>query len=436
MTTATVKNQDSGLVWSKVQPWLVVSAAAFFFFFQFIQINMLNSLSDTIYHYFHTDSQGFAHIAVSYFYGNVLLLFPAGVILDHFSTRKVLLTAMFLLVLATIAFGLSHTVTQAEIARFLCGVTGAFCLLGVVRVASRWFPPTKMAFVVGLAITFAMTGGMVAQTPVSELVQHYGFTQTIMIDAALGVVFFVIMLLFLRDYPAGKQPEKSSSAFSLRQFFTSLSIVVRNRQNWLAGLYASLINLPVFLLGASAADMYLQEMSHLTLHDASLVSEGLFIGLIIGCPLFGWWSDRIHRRKLPMFVGVVLSIMVIVAIMSFPQATFISQLALFFLLGLSISSQTIAYPLVAESNCEKLTGSANAIASLLIMSGGFLIPVFTYMLNSHWNHKLVNGVPWYGLADFHHAFMMMPIAFAVALLVTFFLKETHCKSYSERSEGA
>ena len=424
---------DQRSFWAIIQPWLVVSAAAFFFFFVFIQVNMLNSLSDTIYQYFQTDVQGFSRIAVSYFYGNVLLLFPAGVILDHFSTRRVLLLSMFLLVIATVLFGFSETVTQAALARFVCGLTGAFCLLGVVRVASRWFPPTKMAFVVGLAITFAMIGGMVAQTPVSELVQHFGFVKTIMIDAAVGAVFFVFMFCFLKDYPKGERPSSFAERFSLCAFFRVLFTVMKNPQNWFAGLYASLINLPVFLLGASSADMYLQQVSHLSLRSASLVSEGLFIGLIIGCPLFGWWSDKMQKRKFPMVVGAVLSLIVIVVMMSAPEAHFVTQLILFFLLGFFISSQTIAYPLVAESNSEQLTGSANAVASFLIMSGGFLIPMFTYLLNRHWSHKMIDGVPWYSLSDFHHAFMMMPIAFLLSLLVTCFLKETHCRSFSDRS---
>ena len=423
-------------IWSVIQPWVVVSAAAVFFFFVFIQVNMLNSLSDSIYKYFHTDIQGFSQIAVSYFYGNVLLLFPAGVILDHFSTRRVLLLSMALLVLATVAFGLSTTVSQAVLARFLSGLTGAFCLLGVVRIASRWFPPNKMAFVVGLAITFAMFGGMVAQTPVSILVLKFGFVHTVMIDAAIGAAFFVFMFLFLKDVPEGEKKQPVSERFNAITFFRILFTVMKNPQNWLAGLYASLINLPVFLLGASSADMYLQQVSHLSLRSASVVSEGLFIGLIIGCPLFGWWSDKINKRKFPMYVGAILSLLVIVIMMLFPGASFTVQMTLFFLLGLFISSQTIAYPLVAESNSEKLTGSANAVASFLIMSGGFLIPFFTYLLNQHWAHHLVNGVPMYSVSDYRHAFMMMPIAFLASFLVTLFLKETHCKSFSERTAAS
>ena len=133
-----------------------------------------------------------------------------------------------------------------------------------------------------------------------------------------------------------------------------------------------------------------------------------------------------------MFVGALVSIVVMLLIMSHPQVGFTMQLTLFFLLGLFISSQTIAYPLVAESNSEKVTGSANAIASFLIMSGGFLIPMFTRLLNSHWDHQLIGGEPLYQVSDFHHAFMMMLVAFILSFVVTFFLKETRCQHYSEQ----
>jgi len=434
MSLDALECQMSNSIWSRLKPWVAVSAAAVFFFFQFIQINMLNSLGGALYSYFNTDSSGIAMIATSYFYGNVLLLIPAGIVLDRCSTRRVLLIVVSVLILSIVGFAMAHTVMQALIARFVCGVTGAFCLLGVVRVASRWFPPSRMAFVIGLAITFAMTGGMVAQTPMSELVQHYGVFTTLMVDAGLGCFFLLFMFLFLKDYPAGQEQEVSSGEFDYKAFVLDFVSVLKNAQNWLAGLYASLINLPVFLLGGFALDQYLGQVAHLPLHDASVVSEMFFIGLIIGCPLFGWLSDKIQRRKMPMIVGSILSIIVMLLIMHYPYVSFAAQQGLFFLLGLSISSQTIAYPLVAESNSKKLTGSANSIASFLIMSGGFTITWFTRLLNSHWDHSYSGATPMYKLSDFHNAFMMMLVAFILSLIISFLLKETNCKGLQEPAE--
>ncbi|OGT25409.1 MAG: MFS transporter [Gammaproteobacteria bacterium RIFCSPLOWO2_02_FULL_42_14] len=424
---------------SRIQPWIVIFSASLFFFFEFMQVNMFNALNPSLFKAFHlTNATQLGQLSAGYMYANVLFLFPAGMILDRFPTRKIILLAMSFCVLCALLFSFTTALWQAEICRLITGIGGSFCLLSCVRLASRWFPPKHMALVVGLIVTFAMVGGMTAQTPFTKSVELLGWRNTLRIDAAIGFCMLIIIALFVRDFPPGTQTlfDKAHASLEKIGFWHALTRVTANLQNWLAGAYTSLINLPIFLLGSTWGSWYLMQTKHQTADSASWITMMIFVGMIIGSPVIGEISDLIERRKLPMILGAIASFAVIIAIMYLPHLSFGSLMFLFFLLGFVISSQVIGYPLVAESNPAILTGTAEGLASMLIMGGGLAIPLFPALLNLHWNHVIQNGIPLYTTENYHLAFMIMPIAFVIALGIAFVIKDTRCHALEESSTTA
>ena len=70
-----------------------------------------------------------------------------------------------------------------------------------------------------------------------------------------------------------------------------------------------------------------------------------------------------------------------------------------------------------------------SIDSLCIMSSGFIVPpLFGWLMERASTHNTVNGVAIYTAQDFNSAMWIMPISFIIALLITFFMRETYCKA--------
>ena len=409
-----------------LQPWVVCFSGALFFFFEFMQVNMFNAVAPGIMRTFHLQALEISHLSAGYFYANVLFLSSAGMILDRISTRKLLITAMTLIVIATVCFAQSVAFWQAMVCRLVTGMGGAFCLLSCVRLASRWFPPRRMALVVGLIVTFAMSGGMVAQTPFTLAVDAFGWRNTLLLDAGLGVVMLLIIIAKVKDYPSESAAYVSSHHQALQQlgWRQSLWRVLTNSQNWLGGIYTSLMNLPIFVLGALWGSLYLVQVRHLTRVDASYVNSMLFIGTIVGSPVLGWLSDHISRRRLPMLIGAGLALILMSWLILAPSLSLFELLTLFFLIGFITSTQIISYPLIAESNPSFLVGSAEGIASTLIMAGGFMQTAFALLISYRWNHLIVDQIPVYSPHDYALAMAIMPIGFIIALLAAYKVKET------------
>lgn len=63
------------------------------------------------------------------------------------------------------------------------------------------------------------------------------------------------------------------------------------------------------------------------------------------------------------------------------------------------------------------------------MASGFIFqPLFGWMMQLQWDHQMVNGVPVYSANDFNNAMWIIPIAFVIGLVISFFIKETYCRS--------
>lgn len=415
-----------------VLAWVVVFAAALYFFFEFIQMNMFNALDHSLMLVFHTDAVGLGKLSANYFYGNILFLFIAGMVLDRFSTKRLILTAMAVSIICVFCFSGATHLWQAQVARFVTGLAAAFCFLSCVRLASRWFPPKRMALAIGGVVTFAMLGGLVAQTPMTLLANDYGWRMALRIDGIFGIFLFIIIILCVRDYPMGGRKAFHDEEAAVRGDKLShvIARVLGRLQNWLGGLYTSLMNLPVMLLGGIWGVPYLIHVRHLSAVDASFVTSMIFLGLIFGAPALGWLSDKWSLRKLPMIIGALVSIVVACAII-LPQHLDLHVLeVLFFVLGFVTAAQVISYPLIAESNPGKFIGAAEGLAATIIMAGGLMQPVFAWVLQWSWHGQYAGHLPVYSAADYVTAMWIIPVAFLVALLISLCLKETHAKSFS------
>lgn len=421
--------QEKSSCMSSLQPWIVVVSATSFFFFIFVQMNIFNAISPYMIKDLGFTTSQLGMLSACYFYANTLLVFPAGILLDRISVKKSLMCSLAVASAVTYVFSIASDFYVMAICRFLLGVVGSFCFVSCVKLATRWFPPTKMALVVGVIVTIAMIGGMVAQAPMTMVVDSFGWRHGLLSNVFLGMVFFFLVAILVHDYPKGLKEKllQQKDAAPAVSMLASLKKTVLNIQNWYSGIYISALNLPTFVIGTTWGSMYLMQAQNLTRAQSSVVISAMYIGLIIGSPLAGLVSDKLGRRKMPMIVGAILSFLVILTIIYVPNLSATAFTALFCLFGIVSSAQVIGYPLITESNTPEVAATATGIGSTLILAGGMLIPSFGWLMGLNWNHTMVDGLPVYSQSDYRLAMMMLVAAYVVSLIVSILAKETHCE---------
>ncbi len=406
-----------------IQAVLVCFSASLFFAYELMQLHMLNAITPMLMADLKFVATDLGILGSTYILADVLFLLPAGMILDRFSVRKVVLVALGFCVLGTVGLAYSHTLFEACVCHFFSGIGNAFCFLSCMLLCSRWFPARWHALVMGVMLTMGLLGGVIAQTPFSLLAQAFTWREALLIDAALGLVIFALIYLFVVD--AKKEIKATASEIP---FWPAIKRAVMNGQNIACGIYTGMMNLPVMLLGAMWGSLFLIQVHGMSLVEAAFVTSMVCMGTIVGCPLVGFISDKMTKRKPVMLAGAISSLAIFALILLAKEPDTIIFSILFFALGLTTSTQVLSYPLITENNPPELTGTSMGISGILIMGLALVLqPISGMLIDYGWDGKLVDGIRFYSSSDFMRSFMIFPIGFVISILLAFVIVEKERK---------
>ena len=93
-------------------------------------------------------------------------------------------------------------------------------------------------------------------------------------------------------------------------------------------------------------------------------------------------------------------------------------------------ARSTGYPTVAESNPKILTATAVSVISFTAIAGYPISQqLFGYLLDAGNDSRIINNIHVYSAADYNRAFMILPVAFIIGLIVSLFIRETYCKGH-------
>ena len=408
--------------------WLVTIIVSLFFFYEFGLGTVFNSLSKPIMESYQLSVVSLGFLSSLYFYSDILFLIPAAILLDKYSPKTCIITALLICSTGIIAVSVAHDFYTLAISRLLMGFGGSFSLVGCIRIATNWFPAKKLGFVIGIIIAIGMLGGWFAQHPLALLVNYLDWRSALLVVGILGFVIVLLIALFVRSTPKKLRELRTVQKKSLRNMPVKniIKMALSNPQTWYCAFYTGLINVATFMLGGLWANEYLTHAKNgFNALDAASITGFLFLGMIVGFPFWGFISERLQKRKSPMIAGSILSIITIFLIM-FSPGNIIWFSFLFFALGFTTSAQTIAYPVVGEINSMNVTSTATSIVSInsLLWGGVIAEPLFAYLmlLGGKLFHTSINNA-----IVFQFAIWIVPVAFILSLVFSLLIKETYCQ---------
>ena len=368
-----------------------------------------------------------------YFYAYASMQIPVGLLLDRFGARKLLTLATFLCAIGSFTFANAHNLQLAEIGRTLTGFGSAFAAVGGMSLIARWFPPRRFAFMIGILLTIAMLGAAAGEAPLAIIIAHLGWRGTLNLLAAIGLALCILIVIIVRDHP----PEQPDIMKPQTQdgFITGLKYVIRNPQSWLASIYAGLIFLPTTAFAALWGVPFLITAYGLSRPVAALYVSLIFIGWAVGAPINGFISDYMRRRKPPMIVGAVGSLISLTSAIYFNMPIFLLVSCLF-AFGFFSSGFVTAFSLVREINPHRFSATSLGFTNMMNMVGGAVAqPLIGVILDHHWAGLKIHGVRFFSVSAYHNALMVIPISLLIALLILPFIKETYCRSFESITDS-
>ncbi|MDR3490869.1 MAG: MFS transporter [Gammaproteobacteria bacterium] len=414
-------------------PWLICSIGMLFYCYNYFLRVSPSVMQHDLMQNLHISASQFGNLAAFYYYAYTPMQIPVGMIYDRFGARLVLFFACLFALLGLGIFISANNLLMASLGRFLIGFGTAFAYIGVLKLASLWLAPNRFATVAGLTTAFGMASAIFSDLYLTKFVQLLGYKNALYSALMVGVVLSFFILIFMRNKPKQElsQAGTSASPMTIKQLFTALNVVLANPQMWLIGLIGCLFYLPASVFLDLWGIPYLKAVYQITPEAAASIVSMTFVGWIIAGPSIGMLSDKIKRRRAPLLISALMSAILLSVVFYVPHLPLVSLYVLFFFIGIFCGAHPLCFALGKENNPNAISGTAVAVTNTLIMIGGVIFqPIVGKLLDWHANND--TGI--YTASDYTYALSVVPLGLVVAIMLTFFLKETYCQSHEEVAE--
>ncbi|HKO63258.1 MAG TPA: MFS transporter [Pyrinomonadaceae bacterium] len=394
-----------------VVAWLLT---AVFYFYQYALRSAPAVMMPELSEAFGLTALGVASIVGLFYYGYSPFSLVAGAAMDRLGPRRLLPAAAVVVGIGALLFSTGYP-QLASAGRFLQGAGGVFALVGAVYIATKNFPASQAATLIGATQMFGMAGGSAGQFVVGPLIGSGISWSYFWMWMGIGGMFIGILLFLLIP---DEGPKRESGPW-LKSTARGFGIVFRNPQSILCGLVAGLMFMPTTIFDMIWGVRYLQEARGFDYATSVLRSSTVPFGWIIGCPLLGFVSDRIGRRK-PVVVGAALVLLACMALILFGNASVFPPYVLGLLAGVASGAAMLPYTIIKEANPPDLGGTATGVVNFLNFTFSALLgPVFGWILL-----RVSGGAEILNLHHYQVTFAPLLFGVVIAVILALFLKET------------
>ncbi len=424
-----VKEKIGSSLWSAS---FVCSLATVFLLYEFILQVSPSVITKELMHDLNLNTAAsLGAVLAFYHYAYTIMQLPAGVLLDRFGPQKLLTVATLTCAIGALLFGTAVQIPLAATGRFLMGIGSAFAFSGALFLVSTWFPPRYFSILAGIVQLSSCIGAIAGQVLVTTLTKQLGgWRRTLNGLGITGIVLALLIWLVVRDRPYSLEYTARKSHVSLKQEIQRISIVFSNRQTWWIGLYSFTVWAPTMAFVALWGIPFLIQAYSLNSRTASNACAVIWLGIGIGSPLLGLFSNYIQRRRLPLTLSALIGVFSLSFLIYRELSPFWFYINLF-LTGLSATGQALSFSVVKDNNPAEVTGTAVGLNNMAVVSSAALFQPLLGLLLTFSQNKQVNviGEVVYSKYDYQYAFFALPLCYLLAAVISHFcIQETYCQS--------
>lgn len=404
--------------------WLICGLGAMFYCYEYFLRISPSVMTHELMSEYHLTGVQVGNLSAFYYHAYVPMQILVGLLMDRYGPRRLLTLACVFCAGGTFLFASGESLFLAEMGRFMVGLGSAFAFVGALKLATIWLPPNRFALVSGIILCLGMIGAMLGDIILRALVELIGWQVTLYMAAVAGALLTALIWSVVRD----KNPDSYDyykHSLDFKSLLKGLVNTLKNPQIWLNGLVGFLLYVSLSAFAELWNIPFLEQARAFSKTHAANANSMIFLGWAVGGPFWGWFSDLIQKRRTPIMVASFFSLALSGVILYFPHLPLVGVYILLFVFGLLSSVQILVFSICREATPIKIAGTAIAITNTFVMIGGNLFqPVIGKLLDLGWEGSLMHGARVYSPLAYQWALSVIPCCIAIAIIITFFLKET------------
>jgi predicted MFS family arabinose efflux permease len=352
MTIAEQRTALAPAVRSPDRAYLAWAAVAIAYAIAFLQRVSPQSITASFMADFSTDAAGVAMLASSYFWGYTLMQIPAGLLVDRYGVKRVVLFSMAASSLGSATFALAPNLLDVFAARLVVACGDALVFTALLKLVALSFKDERFGIMSGISQVSGYVGGVMATTPLAAAVSGFGWRACFVFIACVGVANLAFASLVLKPEPA------AHSGKTLRGVLDASAKSLSHAANWGCAMsFASHFAVVTTLSGVWGIPM-VAHFFNISPSAASTPLLTFMVGNALGSIFLGHMADRAAALDTAL-IRICLLRMLLIAMLLPPVAHalgFLYVTMVFAVLGL-VAGGTV--PLVLK--CTKRLYTAELI---------------------------------------------------------------------------
>lgn len=375
-------------------------------------------------------------LSAIYFMVYAVMQLPSGVLADTLGTRTSIICGNLTAGLGSILFALAGSFEMACAGRFLVGLGVSVVFISIMKNNAVWFHARVFGLMSGVTLLIGNLGSVTAAGPLSLLLNFFQWRTIFIGIGILSLLLAVAGFLIVRNKPedlgfASPNPVVVSADGQVdkRSWLRNLINVLSVPRVWpgfgvqfgvIGSLYAfmSLWGVP-----------YLRDVHGLARPEAASYMTTMLVAFAFGALFFGWFSDRIGRRK-PVLVGGLIAYTVGWLVLMYADwSPGVTGQMLFACLGFAGACFVITFACAKEVIHPELSGMAVSVVNSGCFVGTTLMqPLFGWLADRTWDGTMKEGVRVYSSHDYHAGLLMMLVFTLIGLVSSLLVRETRCRN--------
>lgn len=350
-------------------------------------------------------------LSSSFYYVYTSMQIPVGLLFDRYNIRTLLSVNAFLCSLGCLLFSMGSTLPALFCGRLIIGFGSSFAFVGLTRILRQHFPLKQYAFMIGLSETLGFTVTVSGMIGMGAFISYISWRNFIALASIIGLIIAILCWFFI--------PSNTPPASDPKQYKKQLQSMLKNKLVWINGLFVGLEFSVITVFAAMWAVPFTQLKLNCGIETASIITSMVLFGAGLSCPIYGWLSIHLARRKPLIHISCLSTASLLLCVLYLPiQSTLLTGF-LFFMIGLCCGAYMLAFTIANElAPPESLSACTGFTNTLGMLSAPLLQPLVGYLLDHFSGHS-----GYISLADYQSALLIVPVALVIASVLSQALPE-------------